>query len=340
MVSVLGCSIGSEVRMSNWLNWRVISISVLGLLLHEGSWSLGRGDRYALVLDLEFEEPASVDFAAYRLDVSAQMLVNVRSSHYGLSEISHSPALRTPRAFKPLPYRDDPARSLPKSFPAVTGDLRYKGRPEAAEPNVMSEQVSMRSMDDADFVTRESASVYVKPERITREVLLSPRLAPLPVPQSHRTYSLTSRDRDLVIRTILGEAANQGKLGQTAVAHVILNRVQDSRWSNTPEGVVMQPRAFSAWNKDSSGNSLVRKGSNSRRYVEIGQIVDAVFAGDTIDPTDGATHYYSPLGMQDLVRRGYQSNVLPSWLSAEQRHRRAPDIVIGDHIFTGRASPK
>lgn len=148
---------------------------------------------------------------------------------------------------------------------------------------------------------------------------------------------LSPRERDLVIRTILGEAANQGALGQTAVAHVILNRVKDPRWSDTPEGVVMQPKAFSAWNNDSSGNALVNTPASSARYIEVGEIVDAVFSGETTDPTFGATHYYSPGGMRLLVQSGYQSNSMPTWLREEQRNRGAPDTVIGDHVFTGRA---
>jgi hypothetical protein len=36
----------------------------------------------------------------------------------------------------------------------------------------------------------------------------------------------TPQDRDLVIRTALGEAANQGDEGQAAVIHTILNRVK------------------------------------------------------------------------------------------------------------------
>lgn len=150
---------------------------------------------------------------------------------------------------------------------------------------------------------------------------------------------LQERERDLVIRTILGEAANQGYMGQLAVAHVILNRVKDPRWSGTASGVVSQPRAFSAWNNDGSGNSVVHVQTTAAIYQEAGQIVDAVFAGQTEDPTGGATHYYSPAGMRHLARQGYQSNLKPRWLRAEQYNRAGPDVIIGDHVFTGRTLP-
>ncbi|MFT4015258.1 MAG: hypothetical protein QM682_18090 [Paracoccus sp. (in: a-proteobacteria)] len=65
-------------------------------------------------------------------------------------------------------------------------------------------------------------------------------------------------------------------------------------------------------------------------------IVDSVFNGSVNDPTRGATHYYSPAGMQKLVADGDQTNLLPGWLAKKERESGGR-TEIGGHIFVGRA---
>ena len=150
--------------------------------------------------------------------------------------------------------------------------------------------------------------------------------------------SLTHYDRDVMIRTIAGEAGRESAQGQAAVAHVILNRVSDPRYGDNPAEVSLQLKQFSAWNSGTGGNGLpynVKEGS--AEYERIGQIVDQVYAGQIADPTGGATHYYSPAGMAAHVARGEQSNHLPKWLQEQNNQRGAPAVEIGGHVFTGRA---
>jgi conjugal transfer mating pair stabilization protein TraG len=91
-------------------------------------------------------------------------------------------------------------------------------------------------------------------------------------------------DRDLMIRTIAGEAGNPGPIGQAAVAHVIMNRVADGGYGDGIRGVVQAPvkpgsrfHQFSVWNasgmQDSSAitRSLT---SNNPVYGQTGKIVD------------------------------------------------------------------
>lgn len=145
--------------------------------------------------------------------------------------------------------------------------------------------------------------------------------------------------RDIAIRTILGEAANESPMGQAAVAHVLMNRAADPRWPSTIQDVALQPKQFSAWNSGAGGNDLVNKyGPGSNPYEKVGAIYDAVAAGQIADPTGGATHYYSPAGMEALVSQGAQSNILPRWLQQENEYRGSPTVTIGGHIFTGKAS--
>lgn len=151
--------------------------------------------------------------------------------------------------------------------------------------------------------------------------------------------TLSKYDRDILIRTIIGEAANEGPEGWAGVAHTIRNRSLDSRWPSGVADVSLQPKQFSAWNKGAGGNHLVHKyGPDSGVYQNVGKIADQVFTGEYDDPTGGATHYYSPAGMKALVNSGAQSNVLPRWLQNETDRRGGDTVTIGGHIFTGRAN--
>jgi len=150
--------------------------------------------------------------------------------------------------------------------------------------------------------------------------------------------ALSIYERDVVTRTILGEAANQGDLGQAAVAHVIQNRVDDPRWGDDPAEVSLAMKQFSAWNSGAGGNHLVDQYQpGDPAYDRAAAIADMVFNGQTQDPTDGATHYYSPAGMAALVNNGDQSNSLPRWLQEENARRGGETVTIGGHIFTGKA---
>lgn len=145
-------------------------------------------------------------------------------------------------------------------------------------------------------------------------------------------------ERDILIRTIIGEAAGEGPEGWAAVAHVVRNRAMDGRWPNSVSDVSLQDQQFSAWNKGAGGNALVdRYGPGDDLYEQVGAVVDQVLSGALADNTGGATHYYSPRGMDKLVEDGDQSNRIPRWLQDETERRGGGTVTIGGHIFTGRA---
>ncbi|WP_226554740.1 conjugal transfer protein TraG N-terminal domain-containing protein [Celeribacter naphthalenivorans] len=156
-------------------------------------------------------------------------------------------------------------------------------------------------------------------------------------PAPMQPMAMSPRDRDIAIRTVLGEAAAESAEGQAAVALVIRNRVEDTRFPTTIEGVALQHKQFSAWNSDASGNHLVTKyNPGDPSYEKAAYIVDTVMGGLVQDFTQGATHYYSPAGMNDLVAKGYQNNAIPTWLRDETESRNAPPVRIGGHVFTGQ----
>ncbi|RYG89904.1 hypothetical protein EU803_14875 [Loktanella sp. IMCC34160] len=148
---------------------------------------------------------------------------------------------------------------------------------------------------------------------------------------------LSGEDRDIVIRTVIGEAGREGEEGWAAVAHVIRNRVADSRFDNDASDVALDPGDFSAWNSGPGGNALVnRYKAGDPLYEAVGQVVDQVWGGQIRDMTGGATFYYSPAGMRALVDAEQQSNLEPRWLDRQNADRGTAPVQIGGHIFTGR----
>lgn len=130
---------------------------------------------------------------------------------------------------------------------------------------------------------------------------------------------LSPRDRDLMIRTIIGEAGNQGPQGQAAVASVILNRVAAGKYGKTASDVVLAPNQFEPWS--TRKQELMGYKPESAAYKNVGDIVDMVASGDVPDQTNGATHFLNPQVV--MQRRG---GSLPGWASK-------PIATIGAHTF-------
>lgn len=133
--------------------------------------------------------------------------------------------------------------------------------------------------------------------------------------------------RDLAIRTILGEAGNQGDEGQAAVAHVLRNRLNSGAYGDKLEDVILAPKQFSVWNSgDRAGDYARGVNPNSEQYRKAGDIFDAVQRGEIEDPTKGATHYANVNTV--LQQRG--GNLQP-WLA---NMLNQPDTIqIGAHTF-------
>ena len=65
--------------------------------------------------------------------------------------------------------------------------------------------------------------------------------------------TVTEKDRDILARTLWGEARGESLAGQIAVAWTIRNRVNDGKakswWGEGYAGVCQKPYQFSCWNK-------------------------------------------------------------------------------------------
>lgn len=118
---------------------------------------------------------------------------------------------------------------------------------------------------------------------------------------------LTPYQRDILIRTALGENRGHGEDGMADVIHVVLNRANSGRFSSDPAEVALQPSQFSAWNSNrNGGNNPSQFSANSPIYKKAERALDAVLAGRP-DPTGGALDYNA-------------SNITPYWASSKDQY--------------------
>ncbi|MFC3058399.1 conjugal transfer protein TraG N-terminal domain-containing protein [Paenirhodobacter populi] len=211
----------------------------------------------------------------------------------------------------------------PEKFQEVTGRPFVEGEAVPISPEMMgggarglpTPRVSMRSATGGEDPAAD----------------VSPPQTEMPA------KAITPEERDILIRTVLGEAAGESNAGMAGVALVIRNRSDDQRFPASVGEVALQERQFSAWNEDGSGNDLVRNyNPGDPQYERAAYVVDVVMAGLVPDFTEGSTHYYSPAGMQALVEQGYQKNLIPSWLDRETARRDSLPVQVGGHVFTGK----
>lgn len=97
--------------------------------------------------------------------------------------------------------------------------------------------------------------------------------------------------------TICAEASSGADVDRNGVAHSILNRMRDGRWSKTPALVATDRKQYSCWNDD----ELSRR--NLQRVLALPDNHPELLAARTawmwanqnsdLDPTHGATHYHN-----------------------------------------------
>jgi hypothetical protein len=133
-------------------------------------------------------------------------------------------------------------------------------------------------------------------------------------------------DRELLARTLMAEAGNQGPTGMLAAGNVIFNRAQTKGYGEGIRGVIMKPGQFSPLNSvtgyagGEQGVDMDALRPSDTAYT----VADALLSGAAGDITGGATHFYNP----DI------SN--PGWAEGKETTR------IGEHLFlradAGRSS--
>jgi hypothetical protein len=148
-----------------------------------------------------------------------------------------------------------------------------------------------------------------------------------PVERFADPIDLNPRSRDLIIRTIFGEAQPGDEPGRAAVASVIRNRVMAGRYGKTPEEVVLKPYAFEPWIRPDARARMLGLREDDPHYQSIAQQVDQIFGGTFKDPTGGATHFFAPRAQAALGRS------VPAWARGD------PLASIGGHLFYAPDEP-
>ena len=135
--------------------------------------------------------------------------------------------------------------------------------------------------------------------------------------------TLTEQDRDILARTLWGEARGEGLAGRVAVAWTIRNRVDDGKdkswWGEGYTGVCQKPYQFSCWNRNDPNYQFL-SGARQIPFRELAQCriaADQVIDGKVQDPTGGATHYYATTMPK-----------APDWASKAKR-----TLKLGNHVF-------
>lgn len=117
--------------------------------------------------------------------------------------------------------------------------------------------------------------------------------------------------RDIIIRTVWGEARGEGAPGQIAVAWVIKNRVDrfpGSWWGKTYKDVCLHPWQFSCWKLETVKLQALSTSDNA--YIAIGVTVDSVFSDTpTPDPTGGCC-FYKVTGTSSTWGKGVEPKII------------------------------
>lgn len=129
--------------------------------------------------------------------------------------------------------------------------------------------------------------------------------------------------REVLARTLYGEARGEPTPGKEAVACVILNRAARAEarggsywWGRDVAGVCLKPWQFSCWNPgDPNRPKLLAVTESNRAFRACLEVADRALAGAIEDITKGATHYHTRA-------------VTPAWSRG-----RTPCAEVGAHVF-------
>lgn len=106
--------------------------------------------------------------------------------------------------------------------------------------------------------------------------------------------NLSPEALDVVIRTVVGEASNQGADGMAAVMWTILNRANwqpAAWWGHDVEVVCRKFEQYSAWLPGADRDRITRMQPTAAEYIAAQNVILGVLAGHVADLTRGSTTY-------------------------------------------------
>jgi len=137
----------------------------------------------------------------------------------------------------------------------------------------------------------------------------------------NQTVQITSKDRDLLIRTVMAEAGSEPPEGKAGVAYVVLNRLASGRFGNDVYSILTKKNQFEPWTKNPE--KVMAYSPSSAGWRQAATIVDTMIAGGVSDPTNGATHFAN----RDIVQARGNTRAL-SWIDTMSNPTK-----IGRHTF-------
>lgn len=211
---------------------------------------------------------------------------------------------------------------------AIFGGMQARDANEAVKNNQAAETQLIASLMPGGAVSTASTPSPVAtpmgrtsiPASTSGKIYINDEPSPLDPP--------SGADRQAMVQTILGEAADQGLIGEQAVASVIRNRAINGGYGgDTPQGVVQAPNQFEPWNTQAGRNRMAAAASNPAQAAQADAAIALAYGeggNAPADPTNGATHFYGPKVQAALGRRP------PSW-------DNGTGVDIGGHRFFGGA---
>lgn len=142
---------------------------------------------------------------------------------------------------------------------------------------------------------------------------------------------MSPAERDLLARTILGEAALEPDEGKAAVVYSVLNRKNQGGYGNSIEEILNKPKQYESWN--TKGKQLMGFAQDDPSYKKAMTIVNDIADGKLEDPTGGATHFANV----DIVKQRNNKSAM-KWINGMSDQK-----AIGNHTFgkadAGRDDP-
>ena len=151
-------------------------------------------------------------------------------------------------------------------------------------------------------------------------------VAVLTIPHVFASEEEETYDRYCLAQNIYFESANQSFAGKLAVAHVVINRMEDLQFPNTVCGVVYQAKTYTNW----KGNEVPVRNQcqfswycdgksdepvDSKTWIKSLYIADLALTGEYKDITEGSLWYHADY-------------ILPYWADELEFVTQ-----IDDHIF-------
>ena len=100
-------------------------------------------------------------------------------------------------------------------------------------------------------------------------------------------------DIEVAVRTLYGECRGCPPIGQQAVAHVIINRLQLQKWGTTLTQVCLAHAQFSCWLQTDLNYKIITSVADADPVLtSLRAVLQAAIDGEA-DPTGGATFYYA-----------------------------------------------